>query len=188
MDSIYRYLQERVQLVQNGFSFCQQHDCQEGSSNWETYSTPSRDEKISLEIHYLKKLITDNRLDQQALDREMAQRTIRISPDRSITMLEVVKDSAWLSHDPNDPIDARWGVTKCEMILKQIRNALIDLDFSEQRYRATDPDYADRLRERTMYTIEQLHDEERKSSCFDLPALNSRDSSQPPPPAPAPPP
>jgi hypothetical protein len=181
MDSIYRYLLDRVKLVQTGFAFCRKNGCPEGSSSWEIYSTPSRDEKIGLEIFYLQKLIHDNGLDLPALEQEMARHTIPITAGRTITMLDVVKDSAWLSHDPNDSIEARWGVTKCEMILKRIRNALVDLDFAEQRYRDADPAYADQLREKTMYIIERLHDEERRSSCFDLPPAPNHTISQPPP-------
>ena len=95
--SIYRYLMDRVKLVQTGFAYCQKNGCPEGSSSWEIYSTPSRDEKIGLEIYYLKRLIVDNRLNKQALENEMAQRTIPISTDRTITMLDVVQDSAWMS-------------------------------------------------------------------------------------------
>ncbi|SHO43602.1 hypothetical protein [Desulfopila aestuarii] len=181
IDSIYRYLLDRVKLVQTGFAYCRKNGCPEGSSSWEIYSTPSRDEKIGLEIYYLKKLIVDNGLDAKTLEREMAQRTIPITMERTITLLDVIHDSAWLSHDPNDSIEARWGVTKCEMILKEIRNALVDLDFAEQRYRSTDPAYADRLREKTMYKIERLHDEEQRSSCFDLPPGRSKNLSRQPP-------
>src|SRR5690606_20169149 len=40
------YLKLRVQVVREGHRFCQVNDCSEGSDNYESWSTPSRDARL----------------------------------------------------------------------------------------------------------------------------------------------
>lgn len=180
-DSIYHYLLDRVKLVQAGFAHCSRNSCPEGSTSWEIYSTPARDEMIGLEIYHLQRLIKDNGLDEKKLAREMAERAIPIGGNQTVTLQYIVDNYPWMSHDPNAPIAARWGLAKCEMIAEKIRNALVDLDFAEQRYRTTDPEYADRLRQKNTYIIKSLYEEERKSSCLDFPSAPAKSAPRPPP-------
>ena len=76
--SIYRYLLERVPLVQAGYGQCRNQNCPEGSPLWEIYSTPGRDEMIAYEIQHLLRIIKDNRLHEEAVKTMMKGMTIPI--------------------------------------------------------------------------------------------------------------
>jgi len=47
------------------------------------------------------------------------------------------------SPDPEDSIEARWGLKKCEMIDARTRTAKASIAFIEKTYRKRDPRYAD---------------------------------------------
>jgi len=49
-DELQKRLQERVQIVEEGFKYCQTHDCSPGSPGDEDWSTPSRDKRL-LQLH-----------------------------------------------------------------------------------------------------------------------------------------
>jgi hypothetical protein len=179
IDSLKRYLLERVKLVRNGFAICQKKQCLEDSILWEEYSTPGRDEVIASQIVHLRRLIRENGLDEHHFKRLMAGIIIPISEERLVTMDYVVDNHLWLSHDPGDSIEARWGLAKCDMIRARIRSALTDLEFTEQRYRRTNPEYADLRREVTLYELSELQAEGRSSGCDDSQQL-PRKKSRPP--------
>jgi len=168
--SLYAYLLERANIVTAGFNHCMQQRCPEGSYFWEVYSTPSRDDRIDFEIIHLHDLLEENHLNKEYLNASLAGLNIPIGKGRKVTMQYVVDNYAWLSHDPNDTIEARWGLSKCNMIWTRMKDALIDLEFAEQRYRSTNPAYAERRRHQINYEMHMLKDEEKKSGCNDLPA------------------
>jgi hypothetical protein len=66
-----------------------------------------------------------------------------ISKDRSITFAQLYQDYLWLSPHPEDPVEARWGLRKCDMILARVRQANKSIRFIEKTYRRKDPKYAD---------------------------------------------
>lgn len=179
IDSLHRYLLERVKLVQLGFRQCRQQKCLEGSYLWEMYSTPGRDDVIDAQIAHLQRLIKDNGLDRERIAENLAGKSIPITGDRTVTMEYLVQNHHWLSHDPNDSIAARWGLEKCDMIRARIRSALVDLEFAEQQYRRTDPDYADRRREMSLYELSELQVEGRDAGCDDLRPLPRKDTPPP---------
>ncbi len=170
--SIYRYLLERVPLVQAGYRHCRQGRCKEGSYLWEVYSTPGRDDMISFEIEHLLKLIKDNRLDRTSIDKTMEGMPISLGGGLTVTLKYVVQNYRWLSHDPEDSIAARWGLRKCDMIRDRMENTLGDLNFIEKRYRTTDPEFADYHRKRYLNTLKLLQKEGAKNTCSDLPTLS----------------
>ncbi|MFH0781963.1 MAG: hypothetical protein V2B20_08430 [Pseudomonadota bacterium] len=168
IDSIYRYLLIRVHIVQEGFNRCRKNKCPEGSYLWEVYSTPGRDDMIDFEIFHLQKLIKDNKLDEEALAKKMEERVISIATGQTVTLKHVVQNHSWLSHDPDDSITARWALAKCDMIRSRIQNSLVAMDFVEQRYRRTDPKYANSRRDHNIHELEWLHDQGKVASCNDL--------------------
>lgn len=171
IDSIHRYLLERVALVQAGFKHCRRGNCPEGSTLWEEYSTPGRDDVISFQITHLQRLIKEHGLDNEGLAITMETMVIPINAGQTVTVQHVVQNRLWLSHNPGDSIDARWGLSKCDMIRSQIQSSLVALDFSEQRYRSTDPLYADRRHEQTMSKLMWLQNQGKIAGCIGLPHL-----------------
>lgn len=177
--SIYRYLVERVALVKEGYRHCHRRKCPEGSYLWEVYSTPSRDRMIAFEIEHLLDIIHDNGLDEQALKKTMEGRVIPIDQGKTVTLDFVVQNYLWLSHDPHDPIEARWGLRKCEMIRAKMQDSLQAVFFVEQRYRSSDPYFADNGRRTHWKDLRLLQAEGERSGCRDLPPLPQDESVLP---------
>lgn len=171
IDSIYRYLLARVPLVNEGFNRCRRKNCREGSYLWEVYSTYSRDDVIDFEISRLQKFIEDNRLEEEVFDKMMERMVIPIDAGQSVTLKYVVQNHTWLSHDPDNSIEARWALAQCDMIRARLRTSLMALSFVEERYRRTDATYADRRRDSTMNELKWLQDQGKRAGCDHLPSL-----------------
>ncbi len=160
IESLHRYLLERVDLVKAGFKHCRKLNCPEDSYLWEVYSTPSRDDMIDFKIIQLQNLIRDHALDQQKIAEIMEKIVLPIvggAGGRTVTLQYVMENHTWLSHNPEDSIEARWGLAKCDMIRSRIQDSHVGLKFAEQTYRNTDPSYADRRREHLIQELESLH-------------------------------
>ena len=168
INSIHRSFMERVKIVRNGFRHCRRKRCPEGSYLWEVYSTPGRDDMITFEIIHLRKLINENEFDESSLFKEMERLIIPIDDERTITLAYAVQNYIWLSHNPDDPLTARWALEKCDMIQSQIKSSLQDIDFVEKRYRITNPDYADRRRRYTLRELGRLNDQGASAGCGNL--------------------
>jgi hypothetical protein len=165
LDNTAHYLMERVPIVLAGFQRCHQGGCPEGSTLWEVHSTPGRDGRIILLIDNLHHLIETNGLDQDAIKERMEGISIPIQKGQSITFYHLYQNYLWLSPNPEDPIEARWGLKKCEMILSQIRSAQNSITFIERTYRKRDPKYADFSVRQQQEILRRLIEEWNKSDC-----------------------
>ena len=165
IDALHRYLLERVDIVRDGYRHCQTTSCAEGSFSWEMYSTPARDSMIDFRIAIMERLIREYRLERMEFDRYMHGLPLEISADRTISVRYVVDNHVWLSHDPTDSIPARWALEKCPMIQNKSIELGHDLQFSENRYRDIDPEYAERQRQIILYKLDQLAREAELSGC-----------------------
>ena len=97
-----------------------------------------------------------------------------ISEGRSVTFYEVYQNYLWLSPHPQDSIEARWGLRKCEMILAQTRTAKNSMAFIERTYRRRDPRYADFAMRQQQQMLRRLNEEWTKSECKDPPPAPKR--------------
>jgi hypothetical protein len=167
--SIHRYLEERVALVHEGYRHCQRGNCTEGSSLWEVYSTPGRDDMIAFEIEHLLKIVKANRLNEEAVMKMLEGVILPIDKGQTVTLHYIVQNYLWLSPDPGDSIEARWGLRKCNLIRARMQNSLQGLDFVERRYRVTDPDYANRGRDLRLTDLKWLQEEGRRAGCTNFP-------------------
>ena len=137
------------------------------AQSWETYSTPGRDGFIILLMDHIQQIIESNRLDQEAVKREMEAIRIEISPSRFISFDHLYQNYLWLSPDPADSIEARWGLKKCDMILSRIRSAYKSIAFVEKTYRKKDPKYADFSVRQQQEILGRLYAEWDRSQCED---------------------
>jgi len=166
---IARYLQERVPIVLAGYKRCRKGGCPEGSALWEIHSTPGRDGYIILQMDHLHHLVESNNLDKEALREKMEAIPIQISKDRLVTFYHIYQNYLWLSPHPEDSIEARWGLKKCEMILSQIRGTKNSITFIERTYRKRDPKYADFAIRQQQETLRRLNEEWERSQCKEPP-------------------
>jgi hypothetical protein len=165
LDYTVHYIRERVPIVLEGCQKCRKGRCPEGSDLWEIHSTPNRDGKIILLMDHLHHLIESNGLDEDLVKEMMEGISIRIQKGRFVTFYHLYQNYLWLSPNPEDSIEARWGLKKCEMILSQIRSAQNSIDFIERTYRKRDPKYADFSIRQQQEILQRLFEEWVKSEC-----------------------
>ena len=182
LETLSRYLKERVSIVLEGNSQCRHGSCPQGSEGWEVYNTKGRDEMIASLIHHLSEIIDSNRLDQVEAKRRMMAISIDISENRSISLFEAYQNHLWFSPHPSDSIEARWGLKKCEMIHAKTRAANHSIAFIEKTYRKKDPRYADFSIQQQRHLLTRLNEEWRKSGCQEpFPSLKKIEARLPQP-------
>ena len=169
VETITRFLRDRVPIVLAGYQRCRRGGCQEGSELWEIHSTPGRDGMIVLLMDHLRQIIESKGLDQEAVREKMKGIHIDISKDRSLTFHHLYQNYLWISSRPEDPVEARWGLRKCEMIQTQIRNARNSITFIERTYRKKDAKYADFSIRQQQEILRRLTEEWAKSQCKEPP-------------------
>ncbi len=165
LDNTVQYVRERIPIVLAGYERCGKGDCPEGSDLWEVHSTPNRDGKIMLLMDHLHHLIEATDPPQNAVKEIMKEIPISIQRGQSVTFYHLYQNYPWLSPQPDDSIEARWGLRKCEMILSQIRSAEKSIAFIESAYRTKDSKYADFSVRQQQEVTQRLLEEWNKSRC-----------------------
>jgi len=169
METITRFLRERVPVVLAGYQRCRKGGCPEGSDQWEVHSTPGRDGMVILLIDHLHQLIESNHLNKELIKEKMESIPIQISKDSSVTFYHLYQNYLWLSPHPEDSVEARWGLKKCEMISSQMRGARNSIAFIERVYRKRDPKYADFSVRQQQEILRRLGEEWGWSQCKEAP-------------------
>ncbi len=169
METATRLLRERVPIVLEGYEECRHGGCPEGSELWEIYSTAGRDGMILSLMDHLSQIIESNHLDQKRVKEAMDAIPIAITKDRSVTLYDVYQNYLWFSPHPEDSIEARWGLRKCEMIHAQTRTTKNSIAFIEKTYRKKDPRYADFSIQQQLLQLRRLEDEWARAECGRLP-------------------
>ena len=169
LDTITRFLQIRVPIVLEGYQKCRKGGCPEGSAQWENFSTPGRDGMITLLMDHLHAIIESNSLDPERVKEEMEGIHFQISKDLSVTFYHLYRNYPWLSPHPEDSIEARWGLKKCEMILSQMKGAKDSIAFIEKTYRKRDSKYADFSIRQQKEILRRLQEEWNKTECKEPP-------------------
>ena len=169
MGTIARLLGERVPIVLEGYEQCRKGGCPEASERWETHNTAGRDGMIILLMDHLSQIIESDRLDKRTIKERMEAIPIDISKNRSISLYQIYQNYLWLSPHPGDPIEARWGLKKCDMILAQTRAAKSSMTFIEKTYRKKDPKFADFSIRQQDHVLRRLNEEWTKSECREPP-------------------
>jgi hypothetical protein len=168
--TITRFLRDRVPIVLTGHQQCSKGKCPEGSDLWEIHNTLGRDGMIILLMDHLSQIIESNHLDRELTKRMMEAIPINISKSHSVTFYHVYQNCLWLSTHPEESIEARWGLKKCEMILAQTRTTRDIITFVERVYQKKDPKYADFSIRQQKEVLRRLNDEWTKSECYSGPS------------------
>ncbi len=165
IDYIVKMLDERVPIVLSGYGYCTEKACPEGSDMWEAYSTPLRDRKIRLLFWYLDNVVKENHLDPKLLRVRMENIQFDIGNGKMIDLLHIYRNREWLSYDPDDPIEMRWGLRKCEMIRSRLATLEKAIQFVQKTYGETDPTYASRVTQQYREEMKWLRTEQKASPC-----------------------
>jgi hypothetical protein len=165
MRTAVRLLKERVPIVRAGSEECRDGSCPEGSEGWEIHNTVGRDEMITSLMDHLSKVIKSNPLNWELVKWMMEVTPIEISESRSITLYHVYQNHLWFSSHPEDSIEARWGLKKCDMIGEQILATHSSIDFIGRTYQKRDPKYADFSIRHQQHLLGRLSQEWIRSEC-----------------------
>ncbi|NWF94157.1 MAG: hypothetical protein HXY46_14745 [Syntrophaceae bacterium] len=168
MGTLTRFLRERVPIVLTGYQQCRHGGCPEASELWEIHSTAGRDEMILSLADYLSQIIESNHFDHEIAKKMMEAIRIDISENRSITLYEAHHNHRWFSPHPEDSVEARWGLKKCEMIHARIRATNTSIGFIEKTYRKKDPEYASFSARQQQHLLERLSEEWVSSGCGEV--------------------
>ena len=136
---------------------------------------------VSLMDH-LSQIIESNHLDQKMTKGMMEAIPIDISENRSVTFYHVYQNHLWLSSHPEDSIEARWGLEKCEMIHAQTRTTNDSIAFIDRAYRKKDPKYADFSIRQQQQILRRLNEEWTRSECREPPPRPEKIARLSPPP------
>jgi hypothetical protein len=169
MRAITHLVRERVPIVLAGYEQCGNGGCPEASELWEVHNTAGRDGMIISLMDHLSQIIELNHLDQEMAKAMMEAISIDISESQSITLYHVYQNHLWLSPHPEDSIEARWGLRKCETIYAQTRTTTDSMAFIERTYRKKDPHYADFTIRTQQQLLGRLNEEWTKSECKEPP-------------------
>jgi hypothetical protein len=165
MGTFTRLLRERIPIVLAGYEQCGNGDCPEASELWEIHSTAGRDGMIISLTDHLSQIIELNHVDPEMAKGMMEAIPIDISEDRSVTLYHVYQNHLWFSPRPEDSIEARWGLKKCETISARTRTANDSIAFIERTYRKKDPHYANFTIQTQQQLLARLSEEWTKSEC-----------------------
>jgi len=176
LGTLTRFLRERVPIVLKGYQQCRNGSCPEASEGWELHSTSGRDGMIISLMDHLSQIIGSNRLEQEKAKKMMEAISIDISENRSVSLYHVYQNHLWFSPHPEDSIEARWGLKKCEMIQAQTRATNNSIAFIEKTYRKKDPRYADFSIRQQRHLLARFSEEWNRSECREsLPPLEKKD-------------
>jgi hypothetical protein len=182
METTAGYLRERIPIVLAGNQQCRNGGCPEASALWEIHSTLGRDGMIISLMDHLSQIIESNHLDREMAKGMMEAIRIDISENRSVTLYHVYQNHLWLSSQPGDSIEARWGLKKCEMIRAQTRTADDSIAYIEKTYRKKDPKYADFSIRQQQHLLRKLSEEWTRSECREPPPSPEKKAWVSPPP------
>jgi hypothetical protein len=169
LGTVSRFLRERVPIVLAGYQQCHNVGCPEASEGWEIHSTRGRDGMIISLMDHLSQIIESNHFDKEMAKRMMEAIPIDISENRSVTLYHVYQNHLWFSPHPEDSIEARWGLKKCEMIYAQTHTTQDAIAFIEKAYRKKDSKYADFSIRWQKEILRRLSEEWTRSECREPP-------------------
>jgi hypothetical protein len=174
MGTTARLLRERVPIVRAGYQECYNSGCPDGSEGWEIHSTSGRDGMIMSLMDHLSQIIESNHLDRGMVKRLMESISIDISENRSITLSHVYQNYLWLSPHPQHSIEARWGLSRCEILHAQRLTTKNSIAFIEKAYRKKDPKYAEFSILQQQRLLVRLNEEWTRSECREPPPAPDR--------------
>ncbi len=165
MGTVTCYLKERVPIVLTGYEQCHNAGCPEGSEGWEIHSTPGRDGMIVSLMDHLSQIIASNPREQERAKAMMEAISIDFLENRSFTLYHVYQNHLWFSPHPEDSVEARWGLNKCEMIFRQTHTTHNAIAFIEKTYRRKDSEYAAFSIRQQQQDLYRLSEEWTRSEC-----------------------
>ncbi len=107
VDSLVKLLNQRKNVVEEGHKVCYPNKCSLESSDYDTHSTPSRDNRLKQAIGYLYEEIAANY--KEFDERSQKENIFELYGETfSVFKIKLSFESEFLSSDPNHSIERRW--------------------------------------------------------------------------------
>jgi hypothetical protein len=114
LNMIQDMISERIQIVKNGYEFCQKNNCTIGSVGYEDHSTPSRDKRMYEQYQSIEGIISSlSGLDENIWPTwNMFLSNQFTIEDKQLSYRKFFEFFSWnaVSSDPNEIIKGRWGL------------------------------------------------------------------------------
>lgn len=112
---IVNYTNIRIKIVRDGYAYCRNHDCRQGTQSWEDWSTPNRDAKYLLKYNEVEDLVRTFDPMYPGLYANWSESLNSTIVDveghpLSLTKLRSLFERKLISSNPSDPILKRWGL------------------------------------------------------------------------------
>ncbi len=145
---LHNILNTRVEIVEEGFNYCQSKDCSLGSINYENHSTPSRDKRFKNKLKTYEAIIDSFEYAlpgiRDTYAKKLTETKISINDkELSLQSISSKMNNFWLSFNPNDSIEARWAIDE-----EEIKKSLLQNIERFNKFRFSKVDKAKKCRER----------------------------------------
>ena len=113
IEDIKEMVRTRISIVEEGNRVCQIEDCAESTSNFENWSTPSRDKRILSNLENVKKFVQRFGSDNLRVFFQLSSKEYFVSiqeKNYNLNLIEFLWKYGLYSSDPRDSIDLRWGI------------------------------------------------------------------------------
>lgn len=115
LETLLTLYRDRVEIVEEGFTFCAANNCDENTQNYDNYSTPNRDLKIQTTIDNLKNLIEMYGYSEPEIATSWNEESVKVvvaveGHDLTLQNLIDIWSESKYSYDPRSPILKRWGI------------------------------------------------------------------------------
>ncbi len=112
-DRLITQVNDRVSIVNDGFQFCLTNNCDTGTSNYDLWSTPSRDQKIVDSFLKINEVLQKAKLPDLEEDFKKILNTsnFKLNEDETANLLEIKEnfENRKFTSDPRDQVLVRWG-------------------------------------------------------------------------------
>jgi len=131
IDDVLEMIKRRIEIVEEGYRICQIEDCSPTTLNYENWSTPSRDNRISEAICAIDRFVVssqDNHDLNLLWQSSLKERFVEINDQQySLEKIKYLWEYNLYSFDPRDSINIRWGANLdviAQMLFQKTKDAL----------------------------------------------------------------
>ncbi|WP_372654677.1 hypothetical protein [Halobacteriovorax sp.] len=143
LEELKNYINQRVDIVEKGASFCSVNDCSEGSFNWDNWSTPSRDRKVEEKFKKYELIFSTYKYEEGDTHQKWIHglnSTFVFIEGLKLSLSDIlyIWESGLYSSDPSVSLEKRWGLNFSDHFISYSQN-LKDL-FSKREERLSETD------------------------------------------------
>jgi hypothetical protein len=153
-------IKSRTEVVEEGYVYCKTHDCKEGSTGYEDWSTPSRDKRLGQVFKRNRELVTqltqiNGNVEVTFLEGRLKPQNIR-NVQIPLQIVELIWDSEIYSSEPTVEPAKRWNLSSpdlAEYIIDRVGKLLASRESKVNSKSATNLEDSELLKLYNVYEI-----------------------------------